>query len=124
MEKKKIFIVDDDAAVLNSLKELLVFSGFEVGTTQNPREAFKEIKDFGPHLILLDLLMPHLGGLEICEMLNNDRQTQGIPIIVVSALVKEADIKKAYQLGIVGYITKPYDFQNLLHEINKAITSK
>ena len=124
MEKKKIFIVDDDAAVLNSLKELLVFSGFEVGTTQNPREAFKEIKDFGPHLILLDLLMPHIGGLEICEMLNNDRQTQGIPIIVVSALVKEADIKKAYQLGIVGYITKPYDFQNLLHEINKAITSK
>ena len=63
-------------------------------------------------------------ALEICEMLNNDRQTQGIPIIVVSALVKEADIKKAYQLGIVGYITKPYDFQNLLHEINKAITSK
>ena len=124
MEKTKIFIVDDDAAVLNSLKELLVFSGFEVGTTQNPREAFKEIKEFNPHLILLDLLMPHLGGLEICEMLNNDRQTQGIPIIVVSALVKEADIKKAYQLGIVGYITKPYDFQNLLHEINKAITSK
>lgn len=124
MEKKKIFIVDDDAAILNSLKELLVFSGFELGTTQNPREAFKEIKDFSPDLILLDLLMPHLGGLEICEMLNNDKDTQGIPVIVVSALVKEADIKKAYQLGIVGYITKPYDFQNLLHEINKAITSK
>lgn len=124
MEKKRIFIVDDDAAVLNSLKELLVFSGFEVGTTQNPREAFGEIKGFGPHLILLDLLMPHVGGLEICEMLNNDRQTRDIPIIVISALVKEADIKKAYQLGIVGYITKPYDFQNLLHEINKAITSK
>lgn len=124
MEKKKIFIVDDDATVLNSLKELLVLSGFEVGTTQNPQQAFKEIKDFGPALILLDLLMPHVGGLEICEMLNNDRQTRDIPVIVVSALVKEADIKKAYQLGIVGYITKPYDFQNLLHEITKAIASK
>lgn len=124
MEKNKIFIVDDDATVLNSLKELLVLSGFEVGTTQNPQQAFKEIKDFGPDLILLDLLMPHVGGLEICEMLNNDRQTRDIPVIVVSALVKEADIKKAYQLGIVGYITKPYDFQNLLHEITKAIASK
>lgn len=124
MEKKRIFIIDDDAAVLNSLKELLVFSGFEVGTTQNPREALKEIKDFGPHLILSDLLMHQVGGLEICEMLKNDHQTRDIPIIVVSALVKEADIKKACQLGIVGYITKPYDFQNLLREITKAVASK
>ena len=55
-------------------------------------------------------------------MLNSDKETRGIPIIVVSALDKEADIKKAYRLGVVGYITKPYDLNKLLQEINKAIS--
>ena len=57
-------------------------------------------------------------------MLNSDKETRGIPIIVVSALDKEVDIKKAYRLGVVGYITKPYDLNKLLQEINKAISDK
>lgn len=123
-DKKKIVVVDDDAAVLESLKRLLSVSGFEALAVQNPKEAYAKIKAFMPHLILLDLLMPGLGGLDICEMLNSDKQTEGIPIIVTSALDKEADIKKAYHLGVVSYLTKPYDFQRLLREIEKAITSK
>ena len=56
--------------------------------------------------------------------MNADKDTQGIPIIVLSALDKEADIKKAYYLGVVDYITKPYDFQDLLRKINKAVFYK
>ena len=124
MSKKKILIIDDDKAALESLEKLLILSGFEVGIVQDPKEAIPKIKAYSPELILLDLRMPHLGGLEICEILNDDKQTQGIPIIVVSALDKEADIKKAYRLGVVGYVVKPYDFQKLLQEINKAIAYK
>ena len=123
-DKKKIIIVDDDKAVLESLEKLLVLSGFEALSTQDSREAVSKIKSFKPSIILLDLLMPHLGGLEICEILNADKDTQGIPIIVLSALDKEADIKKAYYLGVVDYITKPYDFQDLLRKINKAVFYK
>jgi len=123
-EKKKIFIADDDEVVLTSLKKLLVLSGFEVKETKNAKEVITAIKTFKPHLILLDLLMPHLGGMEICEMLNNDKETQGIPILVISALADYTDIKRAYHLGVIGYFTKPYDFQKLLQEINKAITYK
>lgn len=122
--KKKIFIADDDEICLLSLQKLLVLSGFEVQATQNAREVMPMIKAFSPHLIILDLLMPNLGGLEICEMLNADEQTRGIPIIIVSALGGLADIKKAYRLGIVNYITKPYDFKKLLQEINRAIAYK
>lgn len=122
--KKKIFIVDDDEAALISLKKLLLMSGFEVEATTNPREAASLIKAFNPHLILLDLLMPHLGGLEICEILNTDKMTQAIPVIIVSALGGYADIKKAFHLGVIGYITKPYDFSVLLKEINKALVYK
>lgn len=122
--KKRIFIVDDDEASLVSLERLLVVSGFDVEATFNPKEVLGKVRSFKPQLIIMDLLMPHLGGLEICEMLNNDKDTRSIPVIVASALGREEDIKKAYHLGVVGYFTKPYDFQELLKEINKVFAYK
>ena len=122
--KKRIFIIDDEEIIVKSLKELLTLSDFEAEATMQAKDILRMVKAFRPHLILLDLLMPHVGGLEVCEMLNNDKETQGIPIIVVSALDKEADIKKAYHGGVVGYVTKPYDFTKLVQEINKAIAYK
>ena len=124
MDKKRILIIDDDKVVLESLRRLLELHSYEALAVQEAGEAFSKAKSFNPDVILLDLLMPRLGGLEICEMLNSDKETRGIPIIVVSALDKEADIKKAYRLGVVGYITKPYDLNKLLQEINKAISYK
>lgn len=121
---KKIFIADDDEVVLTSLKKLLVLSGFEVDTTRNPKDVIQKVKSFKPSIILLDLLMPALGGLEICEMLNSDKETQGIPVIIISALGGYTDIKKAYHLGVVGYFTKPYEFPQLLQAIHKTIASK
>lgn len=123
-KKKKIFIADDDEVILTSLKKLLVLSGFEVETTQKAKDIISKIKVFKPDIILLDLVMPNLGGMEVCAMLNQDKQTCGIPIIVVSGLSKLIDQKKAYHLGVIGYFTKPYDFDKLLKEINKAIAYK
>lgn len=123
-DKKKIFIVDDDEIALTSLKKLLVLSGFEVEVTSEAKGVFEKIKVFNPHLIILDLLMPNMGGLEVCQMLNDDKQTSGIPIFVVSGLNNPADQKSAYRLGVINYFTKPYDFNKLLQEINKAIAFK
>ncbi|MFA5157324.1 MAG: response regulator [Candidatus Omnitrophota bacterium] len=122
--KKRVFIADDDEAVLTSLQRLLQLSDFEVEVTRHPKEIVDKIKAFRPDIILLDLLMPNLGGLEICEMLNSDDQTQGIPIIVISALGREEDIKRAYRLGVIGYFVKPYDFNDLLKEIRRTIAYK
>lgn len=121
---KRVFIADDDQAILASLKKMLELSGFQVETGLQAREIIPKVKLFKPHLILLDLLMPHLGGFEICEMLNSDQETQGIPVIIVSSLAGYTDIKKAYKLGVIGYVNKPYDFKKLLEEINKAIDYK
>ncbi len=123
-KKKRIFIVDDDEIVLTSLKKLLILSGFEVEVTQESKGVFQKIKAFNPNIIILDLLMPNMGGVEICQMLNDDKQTSGIPIIVVSGLSNPNDQKNAYRLGVINYFTKPYDFNKLLQEINKAIVSK
>lgn len=123
-EKKKVFIADDDQVVSESLKKLLVLSGYEVELCMDAREIISRIRKFKPHILLLDLLMPHIGGFEICETLNNDQETRGLPIIIVSALGGYTDIKRAYQLGVVGYVTKPYDFYDLVQKIEKAIIYK
>lgn len=123
-DRKKIFVVDDDEAALISLKKLLVLSGFEVEAAQDAKGVFQKIKVFKPNIIILDLLMPNMGGLEVCQMLNEDKETCGIPIFVVSGLNSPVDQKSAYRLGVCNYFTKPYDFNKLLEEINKAIVSK
>ena len=122
--EKKVFIADDDEAIVRSLCKMLELSGFQVEACLDAKEILPTVKSFKPQIILLDLLMPHLGGFEICEMLNNDQETQGIPIIVVSSVAGYTDIKKAFKLGVIGYINKPYDFSKLLEEINKAIAYK
>ncbi len=123
-DTKRIFIADDDVVAVTSLKKLLVASGFEVELALDGKDILAKIKTFKPRIILLDMLMPNTGGLEICEMLNNDPETQGIPIMIISGLSGYTDIKKAFKLGIIGYITKPYDFTKLLQEVNKAIAYK
>lgn len=123
-EKKKVFIAEDEDDSLQSLKKLLTMSDFEVDGTTNSKEIISRVKSYKPDIILLDLLMPNLGGMEICEMLNNDTEVKHIPIIIISALGSETDIKKAYQLGVVDYITKPYEYKNVIAKINKFIAYK
>ena len=124
MPKKRVFIADDQEEILSMLKASLSMQGFEVLTSQEPARLIKLIKDFKPNLILLDLLMPGLDGFEICRILNNDPELQSIPIIIMSGLSDLVDIKRAYALGVVGYLTKPFDLKTAAVEIEKAIANK
>ena len=124
MPKNRIFIADDEEAILSMFYDYLTSKGFEVKTCKDPRLMFEEIKHFQPQIILLDLLMPDLGGFDICEMLNSDRQTQNIPIFIMSGLNDDADIKRAYQLGVEGFFSKPLNLNHILAKINKAISQK
>jgi CheY-like chemotaxis protein len=127
-EKKKIFVADDDETVLNSLKSLLALSDFEVEGTQDAKSIVSMVRAFKPHALLLDLIMPDLGGFEVCEMLYNYPETKGLPIIIVSAIANYSDIKKIVDKkkpqGVVCCVSKPYDFQKLLKIINKVIGKK
>ncbi|MDD5108404.1 MAG: response regulator [Candidatus Omnitrophica bacterium] len=124
MSKKRIFVVDDQEEILSLLNDSLSECGFEVLTCKEPKKVLSSIKSFKPDLILLDLLMPDLGGFEICEILNNEPETHGIPIIIISGFGDLVDIKKAYKLGAVGYFVKPFSLANLCREISKVIANK
>ncbi len=124
MPKRKIIVVDDQQDVLSLLNDSLSSNGFEVSLCKEAKNVLHTIKSFKPDLILLDLLMPDLGGFEICEILNSDAETRGIPIIIISGFGDLVDVKKAYQLGAVGYFVKPFALSDLTKEIFKVIANK
>ncbi len=125
MEKKKILVIDDEEQIANLLKLRLESSGeYEVKVLFEATDIIRQARAYKPDVILLDLLMPDIGGLEACRRLNDDPVTYAIPIIVVSALSKDIDKLKAYKLGIVDYIVKPFDAKLLFMAIEKAVRSK
>ena len=122
MNRKRVLIIDDEEDLCELAKIYLENkSAFEVETLTDARETIRVVKAFRPDVIILDLRMPHIGGFEICELLNNDDETKSVPIIVTTALSDTADIKKAYKLGASGYIVKPLDFPQLVEEIGRVL---
>jgi CheY-like chemotaxis protein len=107
---------------------LLQLSDFVVESTSDARAAVSLIRASKPDLILMDLLMPELGGFEICEMLGADPQVKGTPIIVLSAIGYFKDIKSIVAskkpLGVVACIAKPYKFKNVLKLIDAALSQR
>jgi len=125
MEKKKILLVDDEKDFLALVKMNLEISGkFEVNTLSSTKDIISQLHIFKPDLILLDLLMPGVGGIEACEMLNNDPAGQRIPIIILSALDKDSDKRSAYKRGVVDYLVKPIENDFLIARIEKALEVK
>lgn len=125
MEKKKILVIDDEEQIANLLKLRLESAGeYEVKVLFEATDIIRQVRAFKPDVILLDLLMPDIGGLEACRRLNEDPVTYAIPIIVISALSKDIDKLKAYKLGIIDYIVKPFDAKLLFMAIEKAVRAK
>ena len=124
MIKKKIFIADDQEDILTLLKEFLTGHDFEVMILKEPKNILSAVISFKPDLILLDLLMPDLGGFEICEILNKNLETREIPIIIITGFGNLADVKKAYSLGAVGYFVKPFSLADLFAKIIKTLNNK
>jgi len=125
MKKKKILLIDDEKDFVYLLKSHLEHSGaYEVKTLLSAKDILTHVHEFVPDVILLDLIMPELGGIEACQMLDRDPIGMSIPIIALSGLDKEVDKIQAYKCGIVDYIEKPVDFEVLVKAIEKSIKAK
>lgn len=123
--KKKIMIIDDEESFALLLKiRLEASASYEVMAATEAKDIINRIHIFKPDVILLDLLMPGIGGLDVCQMLNNDPVGQTIPIIVVSGLDKSTDKVEAFKFGVTDYFVKPVDDAKIIEAIEKAIKSK
>ena len=123
--KKKIMIIDDEESFALMLKMRIESSGdYEVIVFSETKDIIKHLHDIRPDVILLDMLMPGIGGLDMCDMLNHDPIGLTIPVIVVSGDDKPMDKLKAYKFGISDYLVKPIDDEKLMKAIEKAIELK
>jgi CheY-like chemotaxis protein len=125
MKKRRVMVVDDEEDFTMMLKMNLEQTGqYEVLALSSAKDIVSKVKDFKPDIILLDLLMPEVGGIEACQMLNEDPVGNRVPIIALSALDKDADKLKAYKVGIVDYLTKPAQTETIVKTIEKALKFK
>jgi len=115
--KESILVVDDTPANLRLLSQMLSQEGYRVRAVTSGTRALASVQVSRPDLILLDIKMPELNGIEVCEHLKADPRTRDIPIIFVSALNELEDKVQAFAAGGVDYITKPFQFAEVLARV-------
>jgi DNA-binding response OmpR family regulator len=118
---KKILLVDDEEGFLSVIKEALEIRGFDIVAASNAVAAGLELYSRKPDLILMDINMPGIDGLQACAALKKNSATTGIPIIVVSAVSEEAQINRVHKMGVCDYFVKPVDIERLVNRIKEIL---
>jgi signal transduction histidine kinase len=119
----RILIVDDDAINLRLLEKILC-TQYRVESTQDSYEAIRLIKTNPPDLILLDVMMPHLSGFEVCAVIREEAGLKDIPILFLTGMNEVVTHVAAMDLGVVDYLLKPYKIENLLLRVRNYIQMK
>jgi two-component system phosphate regulon response regulator PhoB len=119
--KPKILIVDDEPEAVELLEFNMKQAGYDVIVAADGAEAVKKAHVALPSLILLDLMLPEVDGLEVCKMLRRDPATANIPIIMVTAKATEIDKILGLELGADDYITKPFSPRELVLRVKKLL---
>ena len=121
MSSKKILVVDDDKVLLKILDERLSTSGYSVAYTTNGKDAVSIAKERRPDLIILDVVMSEMDGLETAEALENDPATKNIPIIFITALLSQDELEERGPISGRMSFAKPVNIDLLLNEIQKIL---
>lgn len=115
---EKILVVDDEPSITDLIKLDLEFEGYQVETAYDGREALEKVENFHPDLIILDIMLPHITGYEVCRKVN---EKYNIPIILLTAKTDIVDKVLGLELGADDYITKPFDNRELLARVKALI---
>jgi two-component system, OmpR family, alkaline phosphatase synthesis response regulator PhoP len=124
MTRERILVVDDEEDLLELVNYNLTKEGFRVTCAASGERALKEAQSLLPDLIVLDLLLPRVDGLEVCRLLKADPQTKHIPIVMLTAKTEESDIVRGLDLGADDYITKPFSPRVLVARIKSVLRRK
>jgi DNA-binding response OmpR family regulator len=118
---RKILVVDDEPDAVELIEFNLRAEGFAVSSAADGAEAVQKARTSLPDLIVLDVMLPELDGLEVCKILRNDPRTAAIPIIMLTARAAELDRVLGLELGADDYITKPFSPRELILRIKKQL---
>lgn len=118
---QKVLIVDDETNIVISLEFLIAQAGYELRVAHNGQEALDQVAAFEPDLILLDVMMPHINGFEVCRRVRENPAWQHTKIIMLTAKGREVEVTKGLALGADAYVTKPFSTKELLAQIRDIL---
>ncbi len=119
--KETILIVEDEKDIVKMLEYNLKKEGFKTLSVSDGEDALDAASSKRPDLIILDLMLPGIDGLEVCKSLKNERKTQSIPIIILTAKAQESDKIVGLELGADDYVTKPFSPRELIARIKAVL---
>ena len=119
--KPKILVVDDEPDAVELIEFNLKANGYEVATAADGEEALQKARAILPSLIILDLMLPEVDGMEVCKILRRDQRTQNIPIIMLTAKAAEIDRVLGLELGADDYVTKPFSPRELVLRVKRLL---
>jgi len=120
----KVLIIDDNRANLKLARVILSLEGLDVHTALSAEEALTVLDSFTPDLILMDLQLPGIDGLQLTRQLKADPNRRQITVLAVTAYAMKGDMEKALAAGCDGYVSKPFDPPTLCSLVQHHITSK
>lgn len=118
---KTVMVVDDEPAICANLQALLETRGYRVISASDGREAVDLAREEKPDLMLLDVKLPLLDGLEVCRLLKEEKATRKIRIVMLTAMDTLGDVDKAVTCGADDYLTKPVDTERLLEKVKQHL---
>jgi len=118
---KKILIADDEPNIVVSLEFLMKQKGYVVRVANTGEEALAAIGEFGPDLILLDVMMPHMSGYDLCQRVRENPAWQAIKIIMLSAKGRDIEVTKGMAVGADAYVTKPFSTKDLIAKVQELL---
>lgn len=119
---KKILLVEDEEIVIDLLVKKLEVEGYEVVVARDGLEGLEKLKKFSPDVILLDIIMPKMGGFEMMEEMNKNPELKKIPVIIISNSGQPVELDKAKELGAKDWLVKTeFDPQEVVDKVKKQI---
>jgi DNA-binding response OmpR family regulator len=115
--RARVLVVDDEPDLVRILEFGLKAAGYQVEVASDGQEGLKKARELKPDIILLDLMLPKLDGYKVCRLLKFDERYKHIPIMILSARTQEGDQTLAHEMGANHFVTKPYDFQEILGHV-------
>ena len=121
MSAKKILLVDDSNTILMMERMILAKHGFELTTASDGEQALAKAEKEQPDLILMDVVMPRMGGVEALRRLQLNARTSAIPVIMVTTRGEAENVQTAFETGCTDYVTKPIDSLDLITKIRSCL---
>ncbi|MFN8208782.1 MAG: response regulator [Bacteroidales bacterium] len=119
--EKPIMLVDDSSVNNMLMQNILEEAGYSTLSFSDPHDALIHLRKQQPGLIILDIMMPGADGYEMLEYIKKSSETQGIPVIMLTARNNQRDRQRSFELGAIDYITKPIDIDDVLARVTEAM---